>query len=266
MNLKFVLGIEKKIDYDLLDANFDLDQNFIDVSPLYEEGEKCIGKYKKRNNLEIFTKIGLSKKNYGLSKKSIFSSFETSLKNLKVDKINTVFIHVWDFSKNLEEVKDSLLSLKDKYKINLGVSNTPAWIISQMGIFNSIQVEYNLCNTTSEIELIPMARYNNIKIFSYSPFFNGLVFKPNKIYNKNYRKKIKKIKNKYKILEVSLGIQSKENLVPIIRTDNIEHLTSNYNILCLKKNTEQINKYLENPIITPYNVFNSKTIKRLKNE
>lgn len=67
----------------------------------------------------------------GNGKRSLHLSVRDSLQRLKCDWIDILYVHWWDYSTSIEEVVDSVHALVQSGKVlYLGVSNTPAWIVS----------------------------------------------------------------------------------------------------------------------------------------
>jgi aryl-alcohol dehydrogenase-like predicted oxidoreductase len=65
----------------------------------------------------------------------------------------------------------------------LGISDTPAWIVSQANAiallsgwspFVATQIEYNLASRTPERELIPMSHALDLAILAWSPLAMGI--------------------------------------------------------------------------------------------
>ena len=68
----------------------------------------------------------------GNSKKSLHISVDKSLKKLRTTYIDLLYLHWWDYSASIPEVMRSLDDLVKSGKVlYLGVSDTPAWIVSQ---------------------------------------------------------------------------------------------------------------------------------------
>lgn len=62
--------------------------------------------------------------------KSMRTSVEHSLKKLKTDYIDLLYLHWWDFTTSVEEVMHGLNNLIVAGKVlYLGVSDTPAWVV-----------------------------------------------------------------------------------------------------------------------------------------
>jgi aryl-alcohol dehydrogenase-like predicted oxidoreductase len=66
----------------------------------------------------------------------------------------------------------------------VGISNTPAWIISRANMlaelrgwtaFTGMQIEYNLTQRTAERELLPMARALDLAVTVWSPLASGIL-------------------------------------------------------------------------------------------
>ncbi|KAF5339644.1 hypothetical protein D9758_015585 [Tetrapyrgos nigripes] len=133
-------SMSKEDSFKLMDVYFEKGSNFIDTSNNYQDetSEEFIGEWMEaRNNREqivLATKYTTCYKvvdpnikqtaNYvGNSTKSMHISLKHSLSKLKTDYIDILYVHWWDFDTSIEEIMDSLH--------NLGVSDTPAWVVSQ---------------------------------------------------------------------------------------------------------------------------------------
>src|SRR5919112_1967839 len=76
----------------------------------------------------------------GNHRKSLVQSLEASLKRLKTDYIDLYWLHAWDFLTPVEEVMRALDDLVRAGKIlYVGVSDTPAWIVSQANILATLR-------------------------------------------------------------------------------------------------------------------------------
>jgi aryl-alcohol dehydrogenase-like predicted oxidoreductase len=68
----------------------------------------------------------------GNSTKSLRVSLEASLKKLQTDYIDVLYVHWWDFTTSVPELMQSLNALVASGKVlYLGVSDTPAWVVSK---------------------------------------------------------------------------------------------------------------------------------------
>lgn len=134
--------------FGLLDEFFALGGNFVDTANQYnsEKSEKLIGEWMEargvRDQMVIATKYGAGYRSYnranepmqanftGASAKSMHLSVRDSLRKLRTDYIDILFIHWWDFSTSVEEIMTHLHALVlARQVLYLGVSDTPAWIV-----------------------------------------------------------------------------------------------------------------------------------------
>lgn len=66
----------------------------------------------------------------GNSVKSMHVSVNASLKKLKTDYIDLLYVHWWDCTTSVEEIMNGLNNLVTAGKVlYLGISDTPAWIV-----------------------------------------------------------------------------------------------------------------------------------------
>ena len=67
----------------------------------------------------------------GNSRKSLHVSLRDSLRKLRTDYIDLLYVHWWDYGTSIEEVMDALHALVEAGKVlYLGISDTPAWIVA----------------------------------------------------------------------------------------------------------------------------------------
>ena len=135
-----------------------------------------------RENIILVTKAGSIG---GSSGQNIRSQLEESLKRLKQDYVDIFFLHHWDNNIPLEETFQTLKELKEEKKFfQLGVSNFSAWqimkskaIADKYGFPNVdiLQPMYNLVKRQAEVEILPMAKSEDIGVISYSPLGGGLL-------------------------------------------------------------------------------------------
>jgi aryl-alcohol dehydrogenase-like predicted oxidoreductase len=171
----------------------DVGINSFDCADIYNQGrsEELLGKLiqGKRDQLIITSKVtqksGPDVNDIGSSARHIRLSVEKSLKRLKTDRIDIYFIHKFDPHSDLETMLKTLDNLCCQGKvIYLGVSNYAAWqIMKSLGIsqmnnltgFSCIQPMYNLIKRQAEVEILPLARSENLGVLSYSPLGAGVL-------------------------------------------------------------------------------------------
>lgn len=168
--------------------------NFIDTANLYTNGtsEKYVGEFVAgdRNKWVVATKYSMNTGNgeintFGNHRKNMIQAVEASLKRLNMEYIDLLWLHAWDFTTPVEEVMRAFDDLVRSGKVfYIGVSDTPAWIISQANTlamlrgwtpFIGLQIEYSLKERTPERDLLPMARAFDIGVTAWSPLAAGLL-------------------------------------------------------------------------------------------
>jgi aryl-alcohol dehydrogenase-like predicted oxidoreductase len=174
---------------DCLDAGI----NVFDCANVYQKGiaEEYLGEFAapRRKDLILTTKAyfpmsdGVNDR--GSSRRNIFLSVRDSLRRLKTDYIDVLFLHKFDDSADLAESLEALTDLRRKGDIlYLGLSNFAAWQIEKaIGIAalnrlispTCVQPMYSLVKRQAEVEILPMAAYEKLGVFSYSPVGGGLL-------------------------------------------------------------------------------------------
>lgn len=119
----------------------------------------------------------------GNSLKSMRVSVDASLKKLKTDYIDLLYVHWWDFTTSVEEVMHGLNSLVLSGKVlYLGVSDTPAWVVVKandyarthgLRPFSVYQGKWNAAYRDMEREIIPMCEDQGMAIAPWGPLGQG---------------------------------------------------------------------------------------------
>jgi aryl-alcohol dehydrogenase-like predicted oxidoreductase len=186
-------GADKETSFAIMDAYANAGGNFLDTANVYKLGtsEKIIGEYIGNHDRDYFvlaTKYSL-KDNItnpnasGNNRKNMMRSVEESLKRLKTDFMDILYLHIWDDLTPIDEVLRAMDDLIRQGKVNYAaISDTPAWIVAKgntlaelMGWsqFVALQVEYSLIARTPERELIPMAKHFGITVTPWAPLGGG---------------------------------------------------------------------------------------------
>jgi aryl-alcohol dehydrogenase-like predicted oxidoreductase len=187
-------GAAKEESKKIFDAYVNAGGNFIDTANRYTEGtsEKFVGEFiaSERESFVVATKYTLFMRHgdpnsAGNHRKNMVQSLEASLKRLKTDYIDLYWVHAWDFITPVEEVMRALDDMVRAGKVlYVGVSDTPAWIISRANTlamlrgwtpFVGLQIEYSLIERTPERDLLPMARALDIAVTPWAPLGGGML-------------------------------------------------------------------------------------------
>ena len=167
--------------------------NFFDCADVYNGGraEEILGRLiaGERDRLVVTSKCAVptsdDPNDRGASRRHILRAVEASLRRLKTDRLDLLFMHRWDPETPLEETLRALEDLvRDGKTLYLGASNYAAWQIAKaLGIaarhgwsrLEVIQPMYNLVKRQAEVELLPLARAEGLGVITYSPVGGGLL-------------------------------------------------------------------------------------------
>ena len=188
-------GADKETSFSIIDKFAEAGGNFLDTANIYKLGtsEKIIGEYVNNHDRDFFvlaTKYTLKDNTTnpnasGNNRKNMMRSVEDSLKRLKTDFIDILYLHIWDNITPIEEVMRAMDDLIRQGKVNYAaISDTPAWVVAKgntiaelMGWnqFVALQVEYSLIARTPERELIPMAKNFGLTVTPWAPLGGGVL-------------------------------------------------------------------------------------------
>lgn len=167
--------------------------NFFDCADAYSKGraEEILGKLmaSERDDLVITSKcFNPTSKDVnarGANRRHIPRAVEASLKRLATDRLEVLFMHRWDPVTPLEDTLRALEDLvRDGKVLHLGASNYSAWQVAKgLGIserrgwtrFDVIQPMYSLVKRQAEVEILPLARSEELAVITYSPVGGGLL-------------------------------------------------------------------------------------------
>ena len=166
--------------------------NFLDTANRYTEGtsEKYLAEFVStdRDHFVIATKYSLRDRpgdlNFsGNHRKNMMRSVRDSLKRLNTEYIDVLWVHAWDSWTPTEEIMKGLEDLISRGLVHyIGVSDTPAWVVSQANTmaqlrgwsqFVGLQIEYSLIQRTVEPELMPMAKAFGMTVTPWAPLAGG---------------------------------------------------------------------------------------------
>ncbi len=171
----------------------DIGINFFDCADAYSNGkaETILGKLIKDCRREIiltskcFIQMDDNILSGGAGRRHIVQACEASLKRLGTDYLDIFFMHRWSNIVPLEETLRALEQLVSDGKVHhLGVSNYSAWQIAKaLGIAKKnnwqrvdvIQPMYSLVKRQVEVEILELAKAENLGVMTYSPVGGGLL-------------------------------------------------------------------------------------------
>ena len=177
----------------IIEYAFDNGVNFFDTADTYAGGrsEEIVGKAleSKRDNAVIATKVcnpkGPLPNQNGLGRKHIIQNVEESLRKLRTDYIDLLYLHHPDNDTPIEETIETMTQLVRSGKVRYyGVSNYSAWqccsFIHKAKEMNAIapvitESVYNLLTRGVEDELLPFLREYKMGLAVYNPIAAGLL-------------------------------------------------------------------------------------------
>jgi aryl-alcohol dehydrogenase-like predicted oxidoreductase len=187
-------GANQKESHRILDGFAEAGGNFIDSANNYHEGqsEEILGSFlgPGRDRWVVATKYTLAMRPgdpnaAGNSRKNLRASVEASLRRLRTDYLDLLWVHAWDYTTPVEEVMRGLDDLVRAGKVNyVALTDAPAWIASQANTLAglrawsplvALQVEYSLLERTAERELLPVAEAFGLSVTAWAPMGAGIL-------------------------------------------------------------------------------------------
>jgi 1-deoxyxylulose-5-phosphate synthase len=167
--------------------------NFFDTSNSYSDGtsEEILGRairdFASRDDVIIATKVFFPMRKgpngRGLSRKSIMTEIDASLRRLGMDYVDLYQIHRWDYNTPIEETLEALDDLIKLGKVRyIGASSMFAWqfckalyLADRHGWtrFATMQNHYNLLYREEEREMMPLCASEGIGVLPWSPLARG---------------------------------------------------------------------------------------------
>ncbi|KJK40117.1 aldo/keto reductase, partial [Lentzea aerocolonigenes] len=180
---------EKESARRVLDVYADAGGNFLDTASAYGESEEVLGAVmRRRDRFVVATKYSLSRdaddpNAGGNHRKNLVLSLERSLRRLRTDYVDVLWVHLWDRHTPAEETMRALDDVVRAGKVlYVGVSDAPAWFVARANTlaewrgwtpFAGLQVPYSLLQRDVERELLPMARALGMSVAAWGPLAAG---------------------------------------------------------------------------------------------
>lgn len=187
-------GADEKKSHRTMEAFAEAGGNFLDTANKYHEGrsEEIVGIFLEsdRDYWVVATKYTLATRDgdpnaAGNSRKNLRQSVEASLRRLRTDHVDLLWVHAWDYTTHVEEVMRALDDLVRAGKVlGIGLSDTPAWVVSQANTIAAlrgttpvvaVQDEYSLLARSAERELLPVADAFDLVYTAWGPTAGGVL-------------------------------------------------------------------------------------------
>lgn len=187
-------GADLETSRAILDRFLAAGGNFIDTAVNYTNGtsEAFLGELLEGRRLRavLATKYTLSTEPgdpnaSGNHRKNLVRSLEQSLKRLRTDYVDLLWVHAWDGMTPTDEIMRALDDVVRAGKVlYVGVSDTPAWVVSQANTmaelrgwsrFVALQIPYSLVERAPERDLLPMAKALDIAVTPWGALGGGVL-------------------------------------------------------------------------------------------
>lgn len=172
--------------------------NFFDTANMYSKGAseiitgKALKEYSKRDEIVLASKVFFPMRDDpnggGLSRKSIMTEIDSSLKRLQTDYLDLYQIHRWDYNTPIEETLEALHDAVKVGKVRyIGASSMHAYQFSKslytadlkkLTRFISMQNYYNLLYREEEREMLKLCTEEGIGVLPWSPLARGRLARP----------------------------------------------------------------------------------------
>ncbi len=178
----------------ILDSFAEAGGNFVDTADKYTNGssEAILGELLegRRDAFVLGSKYTLETdaadlNSAGNHRKNLVSSLEASLRRLRTDHLDVLWVHARD---DWTPVPEVMRALDDQVRagkvLHVGVSDWPAWEVSAANVladlrgwspFVALQIQHSLLERTPERDLLPMARAHDLAVTAWSPLAAGLL-------------------------------------------------------------------------------------------
>ena len=185
---------DEKNSIRMVDMALDAGVNFIDTADAYSKGisEEIVGKALKGKRekvvlaSKVFNFVGEDKRrDAGLHRWHIIQGVEASLRRLRVDCLDILYLHAPDRSTPIEETLSACDRLVQQGKVlYIGMSNFASWQMCE-ALWKSdvsswakpvvMQVPYNPITRSLDEECVEFSRRHNFGMVTYNPLAGGLL-------------------------------------------------------------------------------------------
>ena len=176
----------------IVDAYSDAGGNVIDTASNYRAGasEEIVGDLLvgRRDRFVLSTKYTVTRDSAdpnaaGNHRKNLVLTLERSLRRLRTEYIDLLWVHIWDRATPIESTMRALDDAVRSGKVlHIGLSDTPSWVVARgvtLAEWRSwtpvvaLQVPYSLLQRDIERELLPMAEALGLTVAAWSPLGGG---------------------------------------------------------------------------------------------
>ncbi len=176
----------------MLDLYLDSGGNVVDTADWYTNGasEEMLGRIiaDRRERVVLSTKYSINLRpddpnGGGNHRRRLVEALDASLRRLRTDRIDLLWVHFLD---ELTPIEETMRALDDQVRLGkvlyVAASDWPAFEIARANMladlrgwspFVALQTQYNLLERTSERELVRMANRVGVSVVAWSPLAKG---------------------------------------------------------------------------------------------
>src|SRR4051794_23046567 len=187
-------GADRAESRRVFDAFADAGGNFVDTANNYTDGtsEQLVGEFTEhtRERFVLATKYTLTLDDTdpnagGNHRKSLVRSLDQSLRRLRTDYVDLLWLHMYDAFTPIEE---AVRALDDQVRLGkvlyVGISDSPAWVAARANAiaelrgwtpFVGLQLPYSLASRDPERELLPMAAELGLTVTAWGVLGAGVL-------------------------------------------------------------------------------------------
>src|SRR5436305_10776837 len=191
-------GLNEEQGRPFIKQALELGIKFFDTANMYGNGrsEEVLGRalhdFAKRDETVIATKVYFPMRpdvnGRGLSRKTIMTEIDRSLRRLGTDYVDLYQIHRWDYDTPIEETLEALHDVVKAGKTRyIGASSMYSWQFAKALYtadlngwtrFVSMQNHYNVLYREEEREMIPLCVDQGVGVIPWSPLARGRLTRP----------------------------------------------------------------------------------------
>jgi aryl-alcohol dehydrogenase-like predicted oxidoreductase len=185
-------GASKEESRKIFDAFAEAGGNFVDTANNYTDGtsEEFVGDFvaADREHFVVATKYTLSTRRDdpnagGNHRKNMVQALEASLRRLRTDYVDLLWLHMWDGLTPVEEILRAFDDLVRAGKVlYVGFSDTPAWVVSRAHAIATVrgwtppvavQLPLSLADRGAQRDLLPMADQLDLAVCAWGTLEGG---------------------------------------------------------------------------------------------
>jgi len=188
--------LEKAEAKRLVARSFEHGVRAIDTANVYNQGQseiwlgEILSELRVRHQVTLSTKYGYltnpdDRQSGGSGREPMRRAVEKSLRRLRTDTLDILYLHLWDRRTSVEETLSAAAELVAAGHIRaFALSNVPSWYLARVALLcesaglpglAAVQLNYNLLTRHLELDFEDLLRISGIDMIAWGPLSNGLL-------------------------------------------------------------------------------------------